>query len=118
MIEPCRTGSRQRVRMRRADNRPTLSHKKAGQVSYHKDSASISPGERMTNRAAIYARVSTDDQAANYSLPTQVEACQLYAVEKGFEIVAEFREDYTGSELDRPELNDLRELAGQGAIEW
>jgi site-specific DNA recombinase len=72
----------------------------------------------MADRAAIYARVSTDDQADNYSLPTQVEACQQYATEKGLQIVAEFREDYTGSELDRPELNDLRELARQGAIEW
>jgi site-specific DNA recombinase len=52
----------------------------------------------ITKRAVIYARVSTDEQAAKgYSLPTQIEACEKYARENGFEIVAIFKDDYTGT---------------------
>jgi site-specific DNA recombinase len=68
-------------------------------------------------RAAIYARVSTPEQKKNYSLPTQIAACQTYALEKGFEIAAEFREDFTGSELSRPELDKLRALIERGEID-
>lgn len=38
-------------------------------------------------RAVLYARVSTDEQADNYSLPTQLEACRKYAEDNGFVIV-------------------------------
>ena len=63
--------------------------------------------------AVIYCRVSTDEQAdRGYSLESQLEACQAYAVEHGFSIVAEFREDFTGSvpiEM-RPEGKKLPQL--------
>lgn len=61
-------------------------------------------------KAAIYARVSRDEQRENWSIPTQVEACRAYAERKGYEIVAEFREDYTGSRINRPELDKLTAL--------
>jgi site-specific DNA recombinase len=49
-------------------------------------------------RAILYPRVSTDEQAeSGYSLPTQLEACRKYAHAHGFEVVAEFAEDYTGT---------------------
>jgi DNA invertase Pin-like site-specific DNA recombinase len=48
-------------------------------------------------KATLYARVSTDEQAGNYSLPTQLEACQRYAKKHGFEVVGEFADDYTGT---------------------
>ena len=49
-------------------------------------------------RAILYLRVSTDEQAdKGYSLDSQMEACRAYAIEHGFSIVAEFREDFTGS---------------------
>ncbi|CAG0936444.1 hypothetical protein TFLX_05317 [Thermoflexales bacterium] len=49
-------------------------------------------------QAVIYCRVSTDEQAdRGYSLESQLEACRAYAVEHGFSVVAEFREDFTGS---------------------
>lgn len=49
-------------------------------------------------RAVLYTRVSTDEQAQHgYSLPSQLEACQRYAAEHGFEVVAEFADDYTGT---------------------
>ena len=34
--------------------------------------------------AAIYARVSTEDQGKAFSLPTQIEACQRLAEREGY----------------------------------
>ena len=65
-----------------------------------------------TKRAIIYVRVSTDEQAKGYSLQTQVEGCQRYAEEMGYSIAATFQEDYTGTSLDRPALNEMREYLG------
>ncbi|MBI4789319.1 MAG: recombinase family protein [Chloroflexi bacterium] len=58
--------------------------------------------------AVIYVRVSTDEQVHGYSLQTQVEACRRYAAERGYRVVGEFKDDYTGASLDRPGLNQLR----------
>jgi DNA invertase Pin-like site-specific DNA recombinase len=56
--------------------------------------------------AAIYACVSTEDQADGYSLPSQVEACEKMAAQQGYTVPEAyiFREDYTGKVLDRPRL--------------
>ncbi|MBE3037655.1 MAG: recombinase family protein, partial [Chloroflexi bacterium] len=52
----------------------------------------------MSKRAAIYARVSTLDQAdKGYSLPSQVDACRRYAEGVGCTITAEFSEDASGA---------------------
>jgi site-specific DNA recombinase len=49
-------------------------------------------------RAVLYARVSTDDQAEKgYSLPSQLDAMRKYAAQQGFEIVGEFKDDYSGA---------------------
>lgn len=66
-------------------------------------------------RAVIYARVSTDEQAEKgYSLPTQIEACRKYAGEHGLDLIAEVTDDYSGSVLDRPGLDQVRSrIAGQ-----
>ncbi len=48
-------------------------------------------------RAICYARVSTDEQASNYSLTTQLEACRKYAEKSGMVIVGEFSDDYSGA---------------------
>jgi site-specific DNA recombinase len=61
----------------------------------------------MTKRAIVYARVSTDEQGEGYSLPTQVESCRKYAAEQGYTVVAEFTDMHTGTEIDRPGLNEL-----------
>jgi site-specific DNA recombinase len=68
--------------------------------------------------AAIYSRVSTDDQTKGYSPQTQVETCLKYAQEHGYAVPGEyiFMEHYTGASLERPELNRLRQLAASGAI--
>jgi site-specific DNA recombinase len=71
----------------------------------------------MTTKSVIYARVSTDEQAAKgYSLPTQIEACRKYAQEKGFQIVGEFADDITGVKLDRPKLDEMRELIARDSV--
>jgi site-specific DNA recombinase len=68
-------------------------------------------------RAAIYARVSTDEQAKGYSLKTQIEACEKFAASKGYQVVEVFSEDYSGAMMDRPELDHLRERVSEGGIE-
>lgn len=67
----------------------------------------------MSKKAAIYARVSTEEQSENYSLPTQLEGCRLYASRNDFEVIAEFTDSYTGTSLDRPKLNEVKKLAGK-----
>ncbi|HEY3288493.1 MAG TPA: recombinase family protein [Anaerolineae bacterium] len=67
--------------------------------------------------AAIYARVSTDEQAdKGYSLPSQVEACQRYAEQNGLTVTAVYKDDYSGASLHRPEFSKLRESVRQGAV--
>jgi site-specific DNA recombinase len=52
----------------------------------------------MIKKAAIYARVSTDDQAdKGYSLPSQLDACRTYIDRLGYLVVAEFRDDQSGA---------------------
>lgn len=70
-----------------------------------------------TKRAAIYARVSSDEQNKNYSLPTQVENGDQYASQHAYDVVARFKEDYTGTALVRPELDKVLKLASDGAID-
>ena len=65
-----------------------------------------------------YARVSTDEQAEKgYSLPSQIEAGRNYARNNGYEIVGEYMDDCSGREIDRPELNKLREFIGSHNVD-
>ena len=79
----------------------------------------------MTKRAIIYARVSTDDQRGNFSIPTQVESCikyiqgkdyslvgaQFVDAETGLDVAARpgsipaFVDDFSSRELNRPSLD-------------
>src|SRR5215207_22742 len=64
----------------------------------------------MNKQAAIYARVSTDDQAERgYSLPSQVEGCQKFALQKGFDVVTVYQDDISGAKsiVSRPEGGEL-----------
>jgi site-specific DNA recombinase len=71
----------------------------------------------MTKQAAIYSRVSTDEQAKGYSLKTQIEACQAYAHERGYTVTATFSDDYTGAAIDRPALNKLRDYMIRNSLD-
>ena len=57
------------------------------------------PAVSGIKRAAIYARVSTDEQAGDghYSLSTQLEACRKYAEQNRLEVVGESADDFTGA---------------------
>lgn len=67
----------------------------------------------MTKKAAIYARVSTDDQAdKGYSLPSQLDGCRQYIEQLGYSIVVEFKEDNSGAipVADRTQGKRLAEM--------
>jgi site-specific DNA recombinase len=68
--------------------------------------------------AAIYCRVSTEDQEREgTSLQTQLEACLKYCRDKGYDVAYRFSEAYSGLTLERPKLNELRELVRAGDID-
>ena len=70
--------------------------------------------------AAIYARVSTDRQAQDQTIDSQLTALRRWAVEGGHDLRAEhvFADDgYSGTRLDRPALDRLRDAARDGEIE-
>jgi site-specific DNA recombinase len=84
-------------------------------------SKNFAPGGRLLSaRAAIYARVSTEDQARHgYSLESQLEACRKYAQERGWVVVAEEVDGgVSGASLDRPGLNRIRDLAQAGEFDF
>jgi site-specific DNA recombinase len=71
-------------------------------------------------RAALYLRVSSQQQEDNFSLPTQEERCRQYASERGYQVADAhvFREVYTGVELwERPHLSRLREMIRRHEID-
>ena len=69
-------------------------------------------------KAAIYCRVSTDNQEAEgTSLQTQLEACREYCQNKGYDVSYQFSEAYSGLALERPKINELRELVRNDAID-
>ena len=71
-------------------------------------------------RAAIYARVSSDQQADRHTIDSRVEALLARAAADGREIQAELRfldEGQSGASLIRPALERLRDLAAMAAID-
>lgn len=61
--------------------------------------------------AVVYCRVSTEDQEREgTSLQTQLEACLKYCQDKGYDVAYQSTERYSGLSLERPKLNELREL--------
>jgi site-specific DNA recombinase len=77
----------------------------------------VRPEEKL---AAAYARVSTDRQEQQETIASQLDALQTAAEEKGYDLPAEFLfidDGYSGSTLDRPALDRLRDLVNEGAID-
>ena len=71
-------------------------------------------------RAGIYARVSSDQQADDGTIASQVEALAERVRGDGLHLDAELRfldEGYSGSTLVRPALERLRDLAAAGGID-
>jgi site-specific DNA recombinase len=73
---------------------------------------------QQTRIAAIYSRVSTSEQAERTSLDVQESESLACAERAGYTVPPAYRlrDDYTGSELNRPALNTLFALAAQHAI--
>lgn len=70
--------------------------------------------------AAIYSRVSSDNQREAKTIESQIESLLTYAQEQGYTVVENyiFKDDgYSGSVLVRPGLEKLRDLAAEGQIE-
>jgi site-specific DNA recombinase len=71
-------------------------------------------------QAALYARVSTDQQAETHTIESQVAALQTRVATAGLTVPAEreFRDEgYSGATLVRPALERLRDLAAAGGID-
>lgn len=74
----------------------------------------------MLLTAALYLRVSTEDQAREgYSIPAQRERLIAYCRSQGWEIADIYVDDgYSGAKLDeRPELTRLRKDAAEGRFD-
>ncbi len=70
--------------------------------------------------AAIYARVSSERQKEERTISSQTEALKEYAQAGGYIVLPEWifqDEGYSGSTLQRPGLEHLRDLAAGGQIE-
>ena len=70
-------------------------------------------------RAAIYARVSTDEQAqSGTSLDEQIRRCQAYCAAQGWTVATVHREEgVSGSRASRPELDRLMAAARSRAVD-
>jgi site-specific DNA recombinase len=71
-------------------------------------------------QTAIYARVSTDRQERDQTIASQLTALRAWAQVQGHELLPEhvfLDEGYSGSRLDRPGLDRLRDAAREGAFE-
>src|ERR687889_717904 len=69
-------------------------------------------------RAILYARVSTQEQAAKgYSLAQQLEALRGYAAREGYEVIEEVEDrGQSGASLERPGIDRVRDLVAEGGI--
>lgn len=70
--------------------------------------------------AALYARVSSQQQREHHTIDSQVAALQQYAAEQGYVVPEEWiflDEGYSGALLLRPGLERLRDLVAQGQPE-
>jgi site-specific DNA recombinase len=63
----------------------------------------------MRRRAALMARVSSDEQAKGYSLDVQDEALRKYCERYDIDIVHSFREDHSAKSFDRPAFKEFLE---------
>ena len=84
------------------------------------DAGRPSPHNMLLPRVALYARVSTDKQASDKTIDSQVSAIRQRIRQDGLSIpesLCFIDEGYSGSTLLRPALERLRDLAATGVIQ-
>src|SRR5918998_4491093 len=71
-----------------------------------------------SKKAILYARVSTQEQAAKgYSLAQQLEALRSYAAQEGYEVIEEVQDPgQSGASLARPGMDRVRDLGAPGGV--
>src|SRR5215471_6084030 len=77
-------------------------------------------GALSLTRAALYARVSTEKQEREDTVASQVDLLYKAAAASGYDIAPTsvfIDEGVSGTRLDRPALDHLRDLAAEGAFE-
>lgn len=92
--------------------RRLFKHAAAGNVAIY--GRTNDPDKEATpKRAAIYARVGTQNQDGQTSdaLELQVNGCKGYCQECGYTFELVYQEAFSGAKIDRPMLNDLRQAA-------
>lgn len=70
--------------------------------------------------AAVYARVSTQQQEQEATIDSQIAELEKYAQEKGYGLSKEYYfldQAVSGAQLARPALDRLRDLATEGLFE-
>ena len=73
---------------------------------------------KETMNIAIYARVSSESQAKEGTIQSQLEALRDCAKSNNYVVITECLDNgYSGSELNRPGLDQLRDMAAEGMIE-
>lgn len=77
--------------------------------------------EKILNRnaAAIYARVSSEQQKADETIDSQIDVLLRFSKENGFDVASEMiicDEAESGPSIDRPGLDFIRDLAYEGVI--
>ena len=68
----------------------------------------------MTRQAALYARVSTPQQEQEATIESQIAALETFASQEGYQLdtgLYFMDQAISGSQLDRPALNRLRDMA-------
>ena len=69
-------------------------------------------------KIALYARVSSESQAKEGTIQSQLEALREYSKSHKLTIIEECLDDgFSGADLNRPGLDHLRDLAQEGQIE-
>lgn len=79
--------------------------------------SSVPQPSTSVKTVAIYCRVSTEDQEREgTSLDTQRAACLKYCEEHGYTVTHQFIETWSGLSLERPKLDELRQLIRTNGI--